>query len=152
MRKIGFATNNHIDIIFTFEKENFFSEAYSYDTLTEMLKDNFILKNNDNIIVMLDEEDILGYAIFHISDDFTDVYKIYVREKNRRQGIAFDLLSEIEKLAHKFKSKVMMVEVRSKNISAINLYEKFGLKGISKREGYYINPSDDALILNKELK
>lgn len=150
MQKIAFATNNHIEIIAGYEKENFFNEAYSFDALSDMLKDNFILKNNDNIIVVLDEEEILGYAIFHISDDFTDLYKIYVREKNRRQGIASKLLNEIEKLANKFKSKKMMIEVRAKNDIAIKFYHKCGFIDISKRVGYYKNPSDDAIILNKE--
>lgn len=151
MVKISFATNSHIEIISNFESENFCAEAYSFDTLSDMLKDNFILKNNDNIIVALDEDELLGYAIFHITDDFTDIYKIYVREKNRREGIATMFLSEIEKLAHKLKSKVMMIEVRSKNNSALDLYNKCGFNAISKRENYYKNPTDDAIILNKEL-
>lgn len=151
MVKIAFANHNYIDIISEFEKNNFYGEAYSFDTINDMLKDNYILKDNDNIFIALDNDELVGYIIFHIQSDFTDIYKIFVREKDRRNGIAQMMLLEVEKLSKRYNSKKIMIEVREKNINAINLYNKFGMENIDIRKNYYNNPTDNALIFKKEL-
>ena len=151
MIKINFAKTEHIDLIADFELENFKAEAYSIETIKNMMKDNYILKNNDNIFEISDEDDLIGYIIFHISSDFTDIYKIFIREKDRKSGLATKLVEYVESLSKRYASKKLMVEVRSQNIPAISFYERFGLKRISVRENYYHNPTDNAIIMEKVL-
>ena len=151
--KINFAKTEHIDLISEFEKDYFFAEGYSKKQIEDIMSDNYLLKNNDNIVVVLDDnEELIGYIIFHIQEDFTDIYKIFVRENDRKKGVGSSLLREVEKLSKRFHSKKIMIEVRSKNILAINFYNNFGFNKISERNDYYENPKDTAYILEYNLE
>ena len=152
METVNFAKTEYIDLISEYEKNNFFDEAYSKETLLEMLKDNYLLKDNDNIFVIKNEDEVIGYVIFHISKDFTDIYKIFIRENNRRKRYATKLLEEVEKISKRYDSKKIMIEVRAKNNNAIIFYSKNGFKNISIRKDYYKNPKDDALIFEKNFE
>ena len=151
MITINFAKTEHLQLISEFELNEFHDEAYSFDTLTDMMKDNYLLKNNDNIFEISNEEDLIGYIIFHVSEDFTDIYKIFIRDNDKRKGYATDLLNKVIEIAKRYNSKKIMIEVRSKNINAINFYKKNGFEQISIRKDYYKNPVDDALILERSL-
>ena len=151
MEIVSFAKKEHISLISEFEQKYFNSEAYSYDMLSDMLTDNYILLNNDNIFVIASETDLIGYIIFHINEDFTDIYKIFIREKDRRCGYATSLLNKVIEFSKRYNSKKIMIEVRSQNSSAINFYNKNGFNTINNRLNYYSNPKDDALILERKL-
>lgn len=151
MITINFAKTEHLQLISEFELNEFHDEAYSFDTLTDMMKDNYLLKNNDNIFEISNEEDLIGYIIFHVSEDFTDIYKIFIRDNDKRKGYATDLLNKVIEIAKRYNSKKIMIEVRSKNINAINFYKKNGFEQISIRKDYYKNPVDDALIFERSL-
>lgn len=151
MATINFAKTEHLHLISEFELNEFHDEAYSFDTLSDIMKDNYLLKNNDNIFEISNEEDLIGYIIFHITEDFTDIYKIFIRDNDKRKGYATDLLNKVIELAKRYNSKKIMIEVRSKNVSAINFYIKNGFEKISVRKDYYKNPVDDALIFERSL-
>ena len=152
MININFAKTEHIDLISEFEQKFFNNEAYSKDTITEILKDNYILKNNINIFVTTNNNDeLLGYIIFTITDDYTDILKVFFRDGDRRNGYARQMLNKIIDLAKRFKSKKIMIEVRSKNLNAIEFYKNNDFAEISIRKNYYNNPSDDALIFERNI-
>lgn len=149
MLKIGFAKKDDISLISELEQKNFCGESYSYDTLLDIMKDNYILKNNDCIIAAYSNDTLIGYTIFHIQNEFTDIYKIYVIEEARNKKVGTELLHEIYKLAKKLSSKKIMIEVRSNNDVAINFYTKYGFNKIDIRKNYYKNPDDDAIIMER---
>lgn len=151
MLSVNFAKTEHITLISEFELNNFHDEAYSFETLSEMMKDNYLLKNNENIFTIADEEDLIGYIIFHISEDFTDIYKVFIRDNDKRKGYATMLLNKVVDMAKRYNSKKIMIEVRSKNEAAISFYEKNSFVKISDRKAYYNNPKDDALIYERSL-
>ena len=151
MITINFAKTEHLKLISEFEINEFHDEAYSLDTLSVMMKDNYLLKNNDNIFEITNEDDLIGYIIFHVSEDFTDIYKIFIRDNDKRKGYATDLLNKVIEIAKRYNSKKIMIEVRSKNQNAINFYLKNYFEQISTRKDYYKNPTDDALILERSL-
>ena len=151
MVTVNFAKKEHIDLISEFEQSNFNNEAYSFDMLSEMLKDNYLLKNNDNIFEISNEDELIGYIIFHVSEDFTDIYKIFIRDSDKRKGYATMLLEKVIDISKRYNSKKLMVEVRSNNEIAINFYLKNEFTKISTRDNYYKNPTDDALILERRL-
>lgn len=152
MVNVNFTKTEHINLIAEFENAYFFDEAYSIDTIEDIMKDNYILKNNTNIFSLTFDDELIGYIIFHISDDFTDVYKIFVRDSERGSGYGTMLLEKVINLAKRFKSKKIMIEVRKNNISAVKFYEKNGFKCISERVNYYKNPTDDALIYERVIE
>lgn len=151
MVTVNFAKNEHLDLIAEFEHTHFNSEAYSSEMLKEMLKDNYLLKNNDNIFEVSDEDELIGYIIFHVSYDFTDIYKIFVRDSDKRKGYATMLLNKVIEISKRYNSKKLMVEVRSNNENAISFYNKNNFEQISVRKDYYKNPSDDAIILERRI-
>ena len=151
MININFAKTEHIQLISEIELNEFHNEAYSYNTLLDMMKDNYLLKNNDNIFEISNDDDLIGYIIFHISDDFTDIFKIFVRDNDKRKGYATMLLNKVIELAKRYNSKKIMIEVRSNNNNAISFYKKNNFNQISNRKNYYKDPIDDALIFERSL-
>lgn len=151
MVKVNFAKNEHLSLISEFENDNFNNEAYSYDMLFDMLKDNYILKNNDNIFEVSNDDELIGYIIFHVSDDFTDIYKIFIRDNDKHKGYATMLLNKVIDISKRYNSKKLMVEVRSKNSIAISFYTKNSFQRISVRKDYYKNPNDDAIIMERSI-
>ena len=151
MVNVNFAKSEHINIIADFEKNNFFNEAYSLETLSEIMKDNYLLKNNDNIFEISNDDELIGYIIFHISEDFTDIYKIFIRDNDKNKGYGTMLVNKVVEMSKRYHSKKIMIEVRSKNQIAINFYNKNNFNQISIRNNYYSNPIDDALIFERSL-
>ena len=151
MINVNFAKKEHIILISEFENTHFHSEAYSLDSLEKMLEDNYLLKNNDNIFEISSDDELIGYIIFHVSEDFTDIYKIFIRDGDKRKGYATMLLNKVIDISKRYNSKKLMVEVRSKNNSAIEFYVKNGFSKISIRNNYFKNPNDDALIFERRL-
>lgn len=151
MIKVGLAKSEYIDLIAEFEENYFNAEKYTKQYLNEILSNNHILKNNTNIFVVCDDDELLGYIIFSITDDFTDILKIFIREYDRKKGYAKLLIDTVYNLAKRYNSKKIMIEVRSNNRNAIKLYEKCNFKNISIRRNYYKDPTDDAIIYEREI-
>ncbi|MBZ4682947.1 MAG: [ribosomal protein S18]-alanine N-acetyltransferase [Fusobacteriaceae bacterium] len=91
---------------------------------------------------------LLGYIVLYDSVDIIEIIKIATSKDYRKKGIASHLLQfVIEKYNLDF-----MLEVRTSNINAINLYKNFNFKDISIRKNYYKDTNEDALIMKREAK
>ena len=88
---------------------------------------------------------IMGYD-FQIS---YDIIQIYVRELDRGQGIAKQLIRHTQALEG---MEEMLLEVRESNVPAIQLYKSTGFETVGKRQDYYQNPQEDALVMRWERK
>ncbi|MBR1675074.1 MAG: GNAT family N-acetyltransferase [Eubacterium sp.] len=88
------------------------------------------------------EGNIAGYIIYSESDVF-ELQRIAVRESERRKGLADRLMKA---LLEAVDGRVIL-EVRSKNVPAIGLYNKYGFNKIGVRKEYYSDPVDDAVIM-----
>jgi len=64
----------------------------------------------------------------------------------RQQGIGHKLLSESIKALPTSVNSIVL-EVRSKNEPAINLYKKMGFETLGKRRNFYSFPEDDAIVM-----
>ncbi len=80
-----------------------------------------------------------------------ELLKIAVQADSRRQKIATRLLECLEKQLHESAVRLLFLEVRSRNESAISFYEKVGFTEHARRIRYYTQPEDDALLLRKTL-
>ena len=67
----------------------------------------------------------------------------------RNQGIATALLTKLNDLAALENLSFISLEVRTSNIKAISLYEKFGYKTEGVRKNFYDDPKEDAFIMTK---
>lgn len=86
----------------------------------------------------------LGYVIIEVLD-VINIIDVFVQESYRGKGISKILFNY---LFDNYKNVRFMLEVRSKNFIAINLYESYNFKIIYVRKKYYTN--DDALIMEAD--
>ena len=94
-----------------------------------------------------DSGEILGYIGFWLVFEEAHITNISVNPKCRRKKIAQVLLKEMIECCYKNMIKFITLEVRVSNIPAISLYEKFGMKSVGIRKGYYQDNGEDALIM-----
>lgn len=86
----------------------------------------------------------VGYVLGRISFDEAELYRIAVLPDKRRQHAGLQLVGKfVSKCAEKGAEKIFL-EVRSRNVPAISLYERSGFSKLSVRKGYY--GDDDAVI------
>ena len=89
-------------------------------------------------------ETIYIYKENNINKGFIHIQNIIVKPEYQNQGIGSVLLKYI--IDNKQDKKIML-EVRSKNINAIKLYQKYDFKIINIRKNYY--KDDDAIIMER---
>lgn len=107
----------------------------------------FHIKNlNPNETIFIYKENNIIKGFIHIQNglDIIDLLNIIVKPEYQNQGIGSVLLKY---LIYNKQSKKIMLEVRSKNINAIKLYQKYDFKIINIRKNYY--KDDDALIMER---
>lgn len=103
----------------------------------------FVAIENDVVVGYVGSQTVLGE---------TDMMNIAVHPDYRKKGIGTGLILT---LIHELKqrgSHSLMLEVRVSNEPAISVYKKLGFAEVGRRNNYYRNPKEDALILRKEWK
>lgn len=126
-----------IDDIVKLEIEFFKKEAYSKESLEEMIL-------SDSYILIVDNfEKINGYLLVHDSFDVFEIMKIAVIEKSREKGIGKDLINYFLNI----KKENLFLEVREGNIKAIKFYEKIGFNQVGKRKKYYCDGETAILMM-----
>lgn len=101
---------------------------------------------NPNETIYIYKENNINKGFIHIQNglDIIDLLNIIVKPEYQNQGIGSVLLKYI--IDNKQDKKIML-EVRSKNINAIKLYQKYDFKIINIRKNYY--KDDDAIIMER---
>lgn len=92
----------------------------------------------------------VGYAGLWKVFDEGHITNVAVHPEYRRNGIGFMLVKSLIAMAIKEDIARMSLEVRRSNISAQNLYTKFGFKVEGFRKEYYADNKEDAIIMWKE--
>ena len=105
------------------------------------------VNENAVYIVGLIENKVVAYAGAWISFEEAQVTNVAVHPDYRGQGIGTELFAKLIDEVKKLNVTAITLEVRPSNESAIRLYEKFGLKSVGRRKGYYIDNNEDALIM-----
>ena len=95
--------------------------------------------------------ELLGYLNFWLIIDEAEIHRIAVKEEYRRFGIAGVLLQEMFKVLRERGIVSVHLEVRQSNHDAIKLYEKFGFMIKGRRQRYYQETGEDALILEADV-
>jgi ribosomal-protein-alanine N-acetyltransferase len=83
--------------------------------------------------------------------DELQIDNLAVSERWRRKGIGRALLRFALKVAAGRGARVATLEVRSANPAARAFYEKERFTRVGLRKRYYADPSDDALLLSREI-
>jgi [ribosomal protein S18]-alanine N-acetyltransferase len=102
-----------------------------------------IVARFDNIVV--------GYASLYCVEDEMQIGNIAVAPDFQNRGMGAKLMKRIVEDAQKMKIVHIYLEVRQSNAVAIKLYLKFGFVISGRRRLYYQHPTEDALIMVKEI-
>ncbi|MDY4507719.1 MAG: ribosomal protein S18-alanine N-acetyltransferase [Candidatus Faecousia sp.] len=135
---------SHVAQVAALEKQCF-SAPWSENSVASELE-------NPLSLWLIAEEDgaVCGYVGSQTVLDETDMMNIAVHPDCRRKGIAAALITELVSRLKARGSRVLRLEVRESNFSAIALYEALGFTQLGLRKNYYRNPKENALILGKE--
>lgn len=134
------------DKVYRIESNSFYRPLPKKDLINDIEKN----KHKRHFVYEKGGETVGFYIISKILDE-VEIYTIAVDEKNRGQKIASFMLEHLINFSREMKISKIWLEVSTKNIPAINLYEKFGFEKIRLRKNYYSLTHEDAFIMLKEL-
>ena len=92
---------------------------------------------------------VLGFAGIMLVADEAELLNIAVKADFRKAGIGQKLLEHLLYTAGQQCAVRMLLEVRKSNVAARRLYEKNGFTALAERKGYYSNPKEDAVVMEK---
>ena len=92
-------------------------------------------------------QDVVGYIGYRVVIDEMHIVIVAVHPAWRRRGIARYMLCEAIERARQAACKKATLEVRVSNVGAQQLYYRLGFAPLGTRPGYYMRPTEDALIL-----
>ena len=148
MIKYRLATLNDFNDVQEIENECFI-EPYSTEDLHYEFEKNPVNK----IIVAEDEGKIIGFIDFLITFNSSTIMQVAVTKSYRQNGVATQLLSEMEKSFPKNIDdlvETITLEVRESNEAAKNLYLKNGYKIVVIKNHYY-KDGENAIYMLKRL-
>ncbi len=127
-----------------------FNEEYFLDGWTESMIISAFCTQRFFVIGAFIDEDMIGYISYTIGIDSADIESVVVKPTERKKGIAFSLIENVEKHIKELGISKILLEVRESNLPAISLYQKRDFRVISKRNKYY-SDGENALVMIKEL-
>ncbi len=110
------------------------------NSINEMLNDGY-----SKVLVYIKDDQVVGFITATDLKETCDILHLVVAEEYRHHLIATNLINyligELDE-----NCTLITLEVASKNIAAINLYEKFGFEIVNVRKNYYPD-GDDAYLM-----
>lgn len=126
-------------------EEKVFGHSLGYD----LIYSDLALNPYAFYVVLEIEEEIHGYVGMWITDNL-EIINLYVDEEYQGMGFGSILMEFVIDICEQSNISNLSLEVRSSNIKAINLYEKYGLKKSHIRKNYYVNENketEDAIVM-----
>ncbi|MCH5211220.1 MAG: ribosomal protein S18-alanine N-acetyltransferase [Oscillospiraceae bacterium] len=136
-------TGNDVAEVAELEKQCFsvpWSEKSFRDEMTNKLAIYFIARYDGKCV---------GYAGFWNVSGEGGITNVAVLPGYRRKGIASLMIEKMIKEARGLGLELLTLEVRKSNISAQELYKKYGFDIIGERKRYYSDNGEDAWIMTK---
>jgi [ribosomal protein S18]-alanine N-acetyltransferase len=94
---------------------------------------------------------ITGFLGLWMMVDEAHIINIAVKNSHRGRGIGELLLIAGIDLAYQLKALTVTLEVRAGNMTAQNLYTKYGFNKVGIRKGYYTDNKEDAIIMTTDV-
>ena len=95
--------------------------------------------------------DIIGYICYWIVFEELRFLNVAVPPALRGQGIGRQLIEFAIEDGSKHLTKRALLEVRTSNAVARNVYERLGFRYYGIRKSYYANPTEDAILMERTL-
>lgn len=139
--KIEAMTLNHVDHVLEISKESF-PISWSRNSFINEIKNPLA-----HYLVAIFDTKVVGFVGVWIVVGEANITNIAVSNSFRGKGIGNLLMENIINLCKENHTKDMNLEVRASNITAQNLYEKFGFVKETVRKKYYEDNKEDAIIM-----
>lgn len=123
-----------------------FSTPWSLDALAEELSNPLAV-----FYVATVDDTVVGYAGMHHIIDEGYITNVAVTAGFRRKGVATALLDALLDYAKQHDMQMLTLEVRASNDAALALYSALKFEQTGTRKAYYRGPTEDALILTRDL-
>jgi ribosomal-protein-alanine N-acetyltransferase len=120
----------------------------------DQYKDFFSDKGPSRLLLVAEAPpaQILGCLVAqHVARDW-ELENIVVTPELQRSGIGHRLLAALIESAKQSNSEAVFLEVRESNAAARRLYEKSGFHQTGRRNSYYSNPLEDAILYRLNLQ
>jgi ribosomal-protein-alanine N-acetyltransferase len=96
-----------------------------------------------------DADRSIGFLVFWTIHDEIHILNVAVHPDYRRRGIATEMIAKLEGRAVEFGFAFITLEVREHNTPAIQLYESMGFEVTGRREEYYADTGEAALLMHR---
>ncbi|MBI4471535.1 MAG: ribosomal protein S18-alanine N-acetyltransferase [Acidobacteria bacterium] len=141
-----------IDRIVDIERSWHHLSHWSVDSYYRLINDDnftssFVAEVEDEMAVSR----IVGFVIFHIAADTSEIYNIAVESSHARSGIGKQLMAAAIDESGRRRAKRVVLEVRKSNTPAINFYFGFNFRIAGERRNYYSNPIEDAYVMERDI-
>ena len=121
-------------------------KTLEHKILSKQSLENSINSEMYRVFVAKNNNEVLGYLILALNIDHADLEAIVVKKEHRNKHIATSLLNKTIEYCKYIGMNRIMLEVRESNDAAQALYKKHGFVDIWKRERYYTDNKEAALI------
>jgi ribosomal-protein-alanine N-acetyltransferase len=95
---------------------------------------------------------VVGFAVGKVAAGVGELESVAVAGEARRQGVGRALCVAVMGWCREQGAGTMELEVRAGSVGAIGLYEVLGFVKVGTRRGYYREPVEDALLMQRELR
>ena len=141
-----------IDRIIDIERSWHHLSHWSIDSYYRLLNDDSF--TSSFVAEIVDENgrpNIVGFVIFHVAADVSEIYNIAVENGSARSGVGHQLMAAAIQESGRRKAAKVILEVRKSNTPAISFYLKFNFRISGERKNYYSNPVEDAYVMELEV-
>ena len=123
-----------------------FSDPWSKRSFEEEIKHKFSIP-----LVVKSGTKVIGYTCLWYVYNQLEIANFAISPEFRGKGIGGMMMERVLSEAEKRGCLTVMLSVRESNEAAINLYAKSGFVEVERRKNYYRLPTEDAIIMMKNL-
>ncbi|MBO6166483.1 MAG: ribosomal protein S18-alanine N-acetyltransferase [Eubacterium sp.] len=139
-------------------EEQSFNDPWSEKSLEETFK-----HDHNHLIAVFDDgttvddyvfqgnEKLAGYLIYSEVAGEAELLRIAVDETMRHRGFGGKLMEHFISELEFMNAEKVTLEVRKGNSAAIGLYTIYGFEQIAVRKDYYMDPDEDAVIMQRPI-
>ena len=135
------ATENDLETLLALEARSF-SVPWNAAAMESHLAAPYTLS-----LLLFEGDDPVGYLLAGFTPPEGDLYRVAVLPEKRRRGYARLLLGAFLAAADEREVDVLWLDVRESNAAAITLYRSLGFSAVLKRDNYYRDPTEAALVM-----
>lgn len=123
-----------------------FTTAWSPEMFAEEMNNELT-----TYLVVCIEQEIIGFAGFWLVVDEAQVTNIAIKQDWQSRGYGRVLVRTLMQAAQTKGAVNISLEVRQSNKRAYKLYKKLGFQEVGIRPGYYLDNSENAILMSAKL-